>query len=279
MQFFCNSIAFLPLFVYNVNMFNFIYKNIDFAHKLNGHTTPSDDFHKHMHDHYELLYLVRGNIDYTIESETKKLVAGEVLMIAPGMLHFGTVDPNSAYERYVLKFPATVLPEFMLKKIENLKFCGIIPKIQELFEELDYIYANFDDEERNLLMYTALFRIIIRVYKSEMPVFDEQIHHNAIIAEIINYINKNIKRPIALADICQDLHFSKSYISSEFSKEMKTPVMTYIKHKKIIAAHRQITEGKTRLINVAEEFGFSEYSTFYRNYKKIIGYPPQDGKR
>ena len=128
-------------------------------------------------------------------------------------------------------------------------------------------------------MITTLLRIIICVYKGENHVLDEQISHNTIIAEIIEYINKNIRRPITLADICNDLHFSKSYISSEFSKEMKTPIMTYIKHKKVIAAHMQITEGKTRIANVAEEFGFEEYSTFYRNYKKIIGYPPQEGKK
>ena len=151
-------------------------------------------------------------------------------------------------------------------------------KVSKLFEELDVIYATNDDEERNLLMIASLFRILISIYKTETHETDEQIHNNAIIAEITDYINVNIKRPITLADICSDLHFSKSYISSEFSKEMKTPIMTYIKHKKIIAAHRKITEGKTKLIEVAEEFGFPEYSTFYRNYKKIIGYPPQEGK-
>lgn len=272
-------IAILPLFVYNADMFNYLYNSIDFAHKLDGHTTPSDDFKKHMHDHYELLYLVRGKINYTIESETKPLNPGEVILIAPGMLHFGTVDPNTSYERYVLKFPATILPQFMVKNISKLKYCGIIPKVQELFDELDFIYATYTDDELHLLMITTLLRIIICVYKGENHVLDEQIFHNTIIAEIIEYINKNIRRPITLADICNDLHFSKSYISSEFSKEMKTPIMTYIKHKKVIAAHMQITEGKTRIANVAEEFGFEEYSTFYRNYKKIIGYPPQEGKK
>lgn len=264
--------------VYNEIMFSFVYKNIDFAHKLDGHTTPSSDFTKHMHDHYELLYLVRGNIDYTIESETKRLSEGEILLMAPGMLHFGTVDPAAPYERYVLKFAATILPEFLLKKIENLKFCGAVSKSREMFEELDVIYENYNDEERNLLMLASLVRILIRVYKNEVPAISGQIHNNAIIAEITKYINANLKRPITLADICNDLHFSKSYISSEFSKEMKTPVMTYIKHKKIIAAHRKISEGKTKLSDVAEEFGFPEYSTFYRNYKKIIGYPPQESK-
>lgn len=264
---------------YNKVVFNFNCKNIDFAHKLDGHTLPSDDFQKHMHDYYELLYLVRGNIDYTIESESKRLNAGEIILVAPGFLHFGSVDPNFPYERYVLKFPSTLVPDFVLRKLNSFKFCGIIPKMRVMFEEFDEIYVNNDNDERYLLMVSQLFRILISIYKCEKNNLDEQIHHNAIIAEIISYINDNIKLPLTLSDLCKNLHFSKSYISSEFSKEMKTPIMTYVKHKKIIAAHRQITEGKSRLANVAEEFGFSEYSTFYRNYKKIIGYPPQDDRQ
>ncbi len=259
-------------------MFYFNYGNIDFAHKLDEHTLPSSDFEKHMHDHYELLYLVRGDIDYTIEAKTKHLAPGEVVLMAPGMLHFGTVNPETRYERYVLKFPATLLPEFLLKRIDGLKFCGIIPKAQKYCEELDYIFSNYDDEESYLLMLTSLFRILVLVYKNETHVSDDQIHNNAVIEEIIDYINNNLKRPLTLTDICNDLHYSKSYICSEFSKGMKTPVMTYIKYKKIISAHRQITEVNSKLAEVAEEFGFTEYSTFYRNYKKIIGYPPQEEK-
>ena len=80
-------------------------------------------------------------------------------------------------------------------------------------------------------------------------------------------------------DICNDLNFSRAHISNEFSRVMKIPVMTYIRYKKIIAAHQKILEGNVKINEVAYEYGFEEYSTFYRNYIKIIGKPPYSNSK
>lgn len=100
-------------------MFNFQYRDIDFAHKLNGHTLPSDDFKKHMHDFYELIFFVRGEVDYTIESKTKKLVPNDIILIPAGSLHYGVADQHHEYERYVLKFPITIIPESLAKELHE----------------------------------------------------------------------------------------------------------------------------------------------------------------
>ena len=54
-------------------MFNFIYKNIDFAHKLDHASLPSEEYYKHIHYFYEILYFMKGNVQDTIESETRNL--------------------------------------------------------------------------------------------------------------------------------------------------------------------------------------------------------------
>ena len=105
---------------------------------------------------------------------------------------------------------------------------------------------------------------------------DEGIQHNHVVAQVINYINDNIKKNITLNDICDALHFSRAHISNEFSKVMRVTVMTYIRYKKIIAAHQKILQGNVKVNEVAYEYGFQESSTFYRNYVKIIGKPPYD---
>ena len=261
-------------------MFGFAYKNIDFAHKLDVHSLPLSDFTKHMHNHYELLYFVRGNLDYAIESETKRLTPGEIILIPPGVLHFGKVDPQAAYERYVLKFTASVLPDYIKSRIETQPvFLGNVKGAAPMFAELDGLYESYNDDERYILMTAKLMHILIHLCKADSEEYERQISRNDIIGEVITYINEHIKEPLTMADICNDLHFSKSYLSSEFSKEMKTPMMTYIKYKKIFAAHKQISEGKGQLSAIASEYGFTEYSTFYRNYKKIIGHPPYEFKK
>lgn len=257
-------------------MFNFDYKEIDFAHKLNGHTLPSDDFKKHMHDFYELIFFVHGDVDYMIESKSKKLVTNDIILIPAGLLHYGVANVDVEYERYVLKFPLRLINDTLAKEIQEFTcFSGNYPALKELFIKLDNIYNNYSDEHKYILMVNTLSEILINM-QNKSKVSDELIgvYHNPVVSKVIAYINENIKKNITLTDICNDLNFSRAHISNEFSRVMKIPVMTYIRYKKIIAAHQKILEGNVKINEVAYEYGFEEYSTFYRNYIKIIGKPP-----
>ena len=129
-------------------------------------------------------------------------------------------------------------------------------------------------------MVNTLSEILINM-QNKSKVSDELIGvcHNPVVSKVIAYINENIKKNITLTDICNDLNFSRAHISNEFSRVMKIPVMTYIRYKKIIAAHQKILEGNVKINEVAYEYGFEEYSTFYRNYIKIIGKPPYSNSK
>lgn len=256
-------------------MFNLIYNQLDFSHKLDGHTLPSNDFKKHMHDFYELLFFIRGKAEYVVDSETKQLVPCDIVLIPPGSLHFGTADTECSYERYVLKFPANILPSKVIEDIKTIPyFAGNYPFLMEYFDELEKIYQNYDLEHSAILMTGILTRILIDIKIHFQNHSSPEIHQNEVVAQIIKYINAHINQNISLNSISKELHFSRSYISTEFSKVMKVPVMTYIRYKKIIAASQKIALGNVKINDIAEEFGFNEYSTFYRNYIKIIGHPP-----
>ena len=262
-------------------MFNFDYKEIDFAHKLNGHTLPSDDFKKHMHDFYELIFFVHGDVDYMIESKSKKLVSNDIILIPAGLLHYGVANVDVEYEIYVLKFPLRLINDTLAKEIQDFTcFSGNYPALKELFIKLDNIYNNYSDEHKYILMVNTLSEILINM-QNKSKVSDELIgvYHNPVVSKVIAYINENIKKNITLTDICNDLNFSRAHISNEFSRVMKIPVMTYIRYKKIIAAHQKILEGNVKINEVAYEYGFEEYSTFYRNYIKIIGKPPYSNSK
>lgn len=69
--------------------------------------------------------------------------------------------------------------------------------------------------------------------------------------------------------LTERFHYSKSYINIEFKRQMKIPIMKYIRLKKILAAHKMIASGTKKSV-AAEMFGFENYSTFYRAYKSLI---------
>ena len=254
-------------------MFNFNYKNIDFSHKLDNSTTPSENFERHMHYFNEIIFFVSGDVDYHVESESHKLAPGDIIVIPSGKFHFAVCDLSVPYERYVLKFPDYVLPSFLVDFLKSSSiFYSDMMKFHLNFSSYDEFYARFNkDEEIYCIFLAELVKFLLYLSKEGAETFTTT-RQNSIIKAVIDYIDKHIKENITLASLCKHFYFSKSYLSNCFKKYMNTPIMQYVRSKKIIAAHRMILSGMKKTY-VAEQFGFDNYSTFYREYKKIIGIP------
>lgn len=248
-------------------MFNFVYKDIDFAHKIDNPSHPTEEYYKHIHHFYEILYLVRGNIDYTVESETHKLTGGDLVFIAPGKFHYATVDLSVPYERYVFKFPEKLLPEFILDKLNGKSsFFFDSEKYREQIEEFDKIFQAYSQEELYVIFSCGLLKLIVMLCHEPLHKAES---NNDFISRIIDYINANLGQQITMQTLTEKFHYSKSYINIEFKRQMKIPIMKYIRLKKILAAHKMIINGTKKSV-AAEMFGFENYSTFYRAYKSLI---------
>lgn len=254
-------------------MFNFTYKNIDFAHKLGTASEPTKDYNKHLHTFNEVLYFVEGDVKYNVESESKVLQEGDLVLIRPGKYHFAEVKEETRYDRYVLKFPDAVLPQWLVQRLKGRScFCGNAKKYSVLFNQLDSYSENFADEEKYTLFVCELTKILIFLCTESSVAAT---HNNNFISRLTDYIDENVQSSISLDSLSKHFNFSKSYVSNEFKRIMKIPVMQYVRYKKIIAAHQMILAGEKKS-TVAEMFEFKDYSTFYRSYVKIIGHAPTD---
>jgi len=248
-------------------MFNFVYKNIDFAHKIDNPSSPTESYYKHIHYFYEVLYLVRGKVKYTVESETRELQEGDLVFIAPGKYHFATVDLSVPYERYVLKFPDEVIPDYLREKLADVTaFNTNCKKYEVVFNILDSYYKQYSENETYTLFLCEIMKLLITLF--HIPIQPVRTHNNFIEC-LIEYIDDNIRKPITMQTLSDEFHYSKSFINVEFKRQMKIPIMQYVRSKKIIAAHQMILGGAKKH-EAAEMFGFETYSTFFRAYKKLI---------
>ena len=253
-------------------MFQFTNDEIDFAHKYDESPKPSSEFEKHYHDIFELYYFVRGSAFFTVEDAIYELHPGDIVFIQPGEHHFVSFHANSEYERYVLKFQENLLPHYMFERLHSrATFYYATDYMSSLFCSLDNIYEKYDNDSRNTIFKCRLLEVMALLCLEKGV---EKPHKSDVtITQIINYIGEHILEPIHLDDICTHFHFSQSYISSKFSKFMKVTVISYARTKKIMAAHRDISAGESPTAT-AEKYGFTDYSSFYRAYKKIIGIAP-----
>lgn len=256
-------------------MFKFVYKDIDFSYKLDKASDPADDYHRHMHYFNELIYFIDGDVNYTVESDSVRLSKGDVIFIPSGKYHFAEINKQKMYERFVLKFPNTIMPDFLRKKMYGANsFFGNHKELQTQFSQLDSYYNNFTDEELYTIFVCEIIKMMILMCKEPSDVKKQ---YNEMLSPIMRYIDENIQEDITLDSLSEHFNFSKSYISNEFKKHIKIPLIQYVRTKKIIAAHNMLLAGKKKC-EVAELFGFKDYSTFYRAYVNVMGFSPSNRK-
>lgn len=259
-------------------MFNFVYKNIDFAHKIDPASQPKENYSRHLHYFNEIIFFVKGDVKYTVENKTKNLEEGDIVLIPSLNYHFATVNSKTEYERYILKFPSEFLPSHLIDKMKSgggEPFFTAQKKYSTIFSQLEtYYYGNFSDDDLYALFLCELVKMLILLYKE--PTYSPT-QPRSFISELIDYIDENIKQPLTLDILSDRFNFSKNYIGSEFRKYMKISIMHYIRAKKIIGAHQLIISGEKKYV-AAEIYGFEDYSTFYRSYVKIMGFKPNEIK-
>ena len=250
-------------------MFRFVYKNLEVSHKLGTSQYPEDQYSKHVHYQYELIFIVNGSLEYFVDGESRVLKEGDIVLVHPGKSHFADVINDEKYERFVLKFDNTILPLFLDEKLSKQgTFFNRSSKYSIIFQDFYNYYKNFKtDEEKFVLFTNDIIKLCIYLSNEQSS---ESTSKHTFINDILNYINKHINENISLDTLSKTFMFSKSYISTEFKKHTRTTVMSYIRTQKVIYAHKLILNGEKKS-TAAILAGFDEYSTFYRCYTKIIG--------
>ncbi len=250
---------------------------LSFAHTEESHPS-TESYYRHNHTQYELYIFFNGATEFLVEDRLYKMRHGNILLIRPLEYHYATIcNTDVPYERVVLNFDRHVVyPELY----------DFLDSRRELFVWDDAIYTPLlDDLERNLeiyekqdavkLVYTFLNRLLLHLKYT--PLTDTLPLRDPTIGEILSYINRHIYEPLSLQDIARHTYRSANHISHLFSQYMKTGLMTYVKQKKMLLAQSLLHQGVSPT-ETARTLGFSDYTTFYRLYKKTTGNMPKSRK-
>lgn len=260
-------------------MFTFDYRDVSFAHKTGFSSSPKDEFHKHMHHFYEVIYFECGAVEFHVEGMSQILSPGDVVFIQPGQFHFAEVDRGQVYQRYVCKVPEEALPQYLREKIAHFDpfftHCeSLLPQLAELDSYAEE-FAEAPDDMRVLCL-SRMTEILIRLGKKENVHLEE--HKDSVARDLVNYIEAHLGEHLTLEVLAKAFHYSTSYVATTFRKEMHVSLISYVRGKKIMAAHALILHG-VKPSDAAALMGFVDYSTFFRSYQKMLGFSPSNARR
>lgn len=239
----------------------------------------------HSHEYYELIFYIKGNIEYLNENTRINSSPCMVTWFKPGQMHTGRLLAPSQYERYVLYFSTdffkidnkiTPLTDFMLHSngthmtLSERKY----EELLELLKKADAI-AQTDKAYGELVLKSLLIEIFYILNSQETKIQKGEALTD-IMGEIKRYIDTNYATINSISDIADHFFYSREHLSRKFMQSFNISIAHYL-------SRRRITESlalleRMNVADVAYTVGFHSQSAFINSFKQNMHCLPSEYK-
>lgn len=262
-------------------MRHFIYAsgNLLISHNTSNRSLP---FVPHAHKAWEILFVKSGNLNYIVGNHIYQVGKDFLLITRPNTIHSISFNTSEAYERYRISFDEAMMPDSLMAMIPDdldiVDFNGN-ELICNLFEKMRF-YADEFAPDVSYLMFQNLIQELLynSIHTTNSLKRIKAITKQPTIVRATEYINAHITERLNIDDVATELFISRSHMYHLFVKHLNTTPKKYIVSQKLLLAQRDLRLGY-KPIEVCARCGFSDYSTFYRDYKEHFGYAPSNEKK
>ena len=241
-------------------------------HNYNVFFYDNVDYDLHFHKNYEIIYVVSGKAECSVNSKTKILTAGEFAFCLSNEIH--SIKSVGDSRVWVGVFSEDFLHEF--KKYQNGK-TGDDFSFRCSAPLMEYLLQNFIKRElHDVFLIKACLYALCSEYLSQIRLTEPAEKKANLMSEVVEYIEENYKKNITLAVMAESLGYEYCYFSRIFNKLFAMNFTDYINVYRFNAACAMLTETDMSMTDIAYESGFQSIRSFNSIFKKLSGVTPRE---
>jgi len=250
----------------------------------------------HWHNEVEFFYLQRGNVIISVDGIPIEVQAGEAIFVNSGEIHSGYLHYSVDCEFYAIVFNLNMLSSTTIGDCQNRYINTLINKkyalprkysettewglgvIKELKQMIDHYLTKVPGYELAITgsLYTMIYQLIShnQLICNHQEVEDVLFYKKEILKKVLHYIHRNYPTKISLADMAREINMSQ-YHFCRFFKSMagKTP-FAYLNECRINQAVLLLCNSDRKVMDIAFDVGFTNFSYFIKVFKRIKGCTP-----
>ena len=244
----------------------------------------------HTHPYYEFYFFLEGHAEAQVKQEHYMLSYGDILIVPPKTMHGIFVhDFDIPYRRFDLWISVDFYRELTdldadfgyagnmainedrhVIHNDRITFNSILSKLFNIVEEEKGVRF-----ARNAFFKVSIADLVLSISRLAYAQFEPgKPKHDALYQNICEYIEHNIDEDLSLDSIAEHFFLSKFYISHVFKDNIGISIHKYIAKKRLKLCHDAIMGGEP-ISQVYTEYGFEDYSSFYRAFKKEYSCSPK----
>lgn len=271
------------------------YKNATNDFHIARISSPKDALHIHSHNYFQIYYVISGRLTHHLENSTADLTAGDIFILPPDQPHYIEM-PDGEVDFYSLSFMSDyfqnvkeankLILDFLLY-LQTEQAEKIEPRVCLSYEDTLFtntlfkrIMAEFSGNKtgKNEIIkesVSVLLSLFARVYFEENVSALIAKENRQLVMHTIEYIKNHFDEEITLSEIVRRSAMSKTNFCTIFNSITGMPFKEYLNRYRVERAAELIAAGEK--VSVAGNYcGYSDFSTFYRNFKKYMEISPSE---
>ena len=251
--------------------------------------TCTEDARLHHHDFFELVYVLSGSAEQTIEDRS--------MIISEGDFFFMNLKASHEYRAIDSDFKiinCLFVPEFLDKTLKGARtFAEIMNNYPSKFEYTEFsdrvacrvfhdasqfirtlmtkMLEEFSEKRKGRFDVIKSLLVTLLIYLARE---DEESEELSRIARIKSYVGENLTSPLSLSEISEKLGISLTYASIIFKNAVGSTFRDYVIKMRMEKACDLLRTSDKTIVEISELVGYSDPAFFFKSFKKHLNTSP-----
>ncbi|WP_440119049.1 helix-turn-helix domain-containing protein [Paenibacillus sp. QZ-Y1] len=264
------------------------YLHIEYDRRI-GYFSMTDD---HLHDHYELYYLLSGERIYFIKDRSYRVKAGDLVFVDRNTVHKTLESGRPDHDRIVIYIKPELFTELAISTelaeelqepfgweipiltLPPLVNEGVERMVSEMINEMIHVQTG-----SSLLLRHRSVELLLCAYRNQhlgtVRSGDSELVLHPKTQAVVRYLNENYQESLVLTEVAALFRISPHYLSRLFKQTTGFTFIDYLNLLRVKEAQRLLRETEDSITEIAWRVGFSNFSHFGKMFKRTVQMSPR----